>query len=160
MYTPKASLKYGKFVSKWIFFVLLLSIMSMVWLNLITLLLLKAEIVSKNISIDLLIAAIFCTALLLTFFTITVVCITRNHKVLLWTKSAVVVKANIKKFDEDFSIFAPNRIVVTFTFNKKKIKRISSSGNCFIGYAKFFIRYVGDNVNILYSPIYDEVIFI
>ena len=160
MNTPKASLKYGKFTSKCMLFVLFLSIISMVWLDLIILLLLKAKIVSKNITIGLLCAALFCTALLLMFFTITVVCITRNHKVLLWTKSAVVVKANIKKFDEDFSIFAPNRIVVMFTFNKKKIKKISSSGNCFIGYAKFFIRYVGDNVNILYSPIYDEVIFI
>ena len=82
-----------------------------------------------------------------------------NKEISEWLKDAVTLKAQVKKDDVGISLYGPNTVVVKFSYKKKNIVK-KSRGNYFFGYPKIFLLFLGDNREILYSPRYDEVMFV
>ena len=89
----------------------------------------------------------------------------RNKKqVKIWMQDAVKLEAYCKKLDEYKLMFLLNgiRIQVSFEINGIKYVR-NSTGKTFAGgkaYLATFIKYADREINILYSPKYDEVMIL
>lgn len=85
----------------------------------------------------------------------------RAKDIIKFLKDARLVKVEVER-DSDFQVYHGIKIRVVFVYNGTKYVRCSgqSSGKMFDGYDKVFIKYVNRTVNALYSPQYDQLIFI
>lgn len=96
-----------------------------------------------------------------------------NHKNCLrvkeWLKDSVKLKAYAKTLDESkvYSGFIPlkaTKIIVTFVYNGKHISKMSgkqdSAISRFNGYSSALEKYVNREIDIMYSPKYDQVMIL
>ena len=159
----KATLKYGKTINGWrkkmlvvftVMFLLFLCIMIAM-----PFILGKAYYEDKTIKFAIVSCIAGCAIGFLLFLTLAVCNVKRNRIISEWMKDAVTLKAKVKKCDIGFDLFGPNTVSVSFSYKKKKIVK-RSGGNCFVGYPKIFLLFLGDNRESLYSPRYDEVMFV
>lgn len=88
----------------------------------------------------------------------------RRKVILLWLQDAVEIKAYAKTLSTWGPIFEAKstRLQVNFTFNGKKITKISQGKQLGVpdGYHRIWTEYADKEINILYSPKYDEVMIL
>lgn len=116
-----------------------------------------------------------CGAILAYILTVLVfICIMINHKncklVKKWSEDAVLIKAQTKSIGDAvvFSGAIPikvEKMLVIFEYDGKLIKKESGSQrlgffSSMQGYSALFRKYVNREINILYSPRYDEVMIL
>lgn len=86
-----------------------------------------------------------------------------KRKICLWMKDAVALKAYSQKFETRASFPTFNfhyiKIFISFSYNKQKKKRYSGDKR-HSGYDTVFYRYADKEIDILYSPKYDEVMIL
>lgn len=159
----KATLKYGKTINGWqkrmlfvftVMFLLFLCIMIAM-----PFILGKAYYEDKTIKFTVASCIVLFSVCFLLFLTLTALNVKRNKEISEWLKDTVTLKAQVKKDDVGISLYGPNTVVVKFSYKKKNIVK-KSRGNYFFGYPKIFLLFLGDNREILYSPRYDEVMFV
>lgn len=109
---------------------------------------------------------------MLLFFSFSMVCILiiRNsnrikRKIMLWEKDAVITKAYSEKIDEvRLGIQQKQvKIKVEFIINGQKYSRVSAGkmiGGGPEGYHKIWAYYADREINIMYSPRYDQVLIL
>lgn len=158
----KATLKYGKTINGWrkrMLFVF--TVMFMLFLCIaiaMPFILGKAYHEDETIKFTVVSCISGFSIGLLLFLTLTALNVKHNKEISEWLKDAVTLKAQVKKDDVGISLYGPNTVVVKFSYNKKNIVK-KSRGNYFFGYPKIFLLYTGEK-KILYSPRYDEVMFV
>lgn len=81
-----------------------------------------------------------------------------------WMDDAVKLKATTENgvdsfLESAYSPFVGRSIKLTFIFNKKKYIKVSKT-NIFNGTSWAFCKYIGREIDILYSPKYDEVMIV
>ena len=159
----RATLKYGRVIQGWRLVGLIVLIATM----LATLLFSVVVYCVFKSEIDLNVEEIFYCLLGIVFFLVGfIICLTllilnmrRNHEISLWLKDSILIHADVIRIDKNIKFLGPNQVLVKFKFKKKKIRKLSRRGNIFIGYPHIFLKFEGENVPILYSPKFDEVIF-
>lgn len=82
-----------------------------------------------------------------------------KKKIELWLEDAVFIKASAKRLDLMNITYKPYQIEVSFIYKDVRHKYISKAGNAIIGYYKFFSEPTKE-LNILYSPKYEEVLIL
>jgi len=83
-----------------------------------------------------------------------------EKKVVLWLEDAIRLRALTMRLDKVSLAYKPFQIQVNFEFDGRMYQRVSAPGNVIKGYHKIFSRYGDREINILYSPKYDEVLII
>lgn len=85
----------------------------------------------------------------------------REKNIVEFLKDATPVKVKVKK-DSNFQIYNGIKIKVVFVYNGVKYVRCSgkSNGKMFDGYDKVFIKYANRTIDALYSPQYNQLIFV
>ena len=158
----KATLKYGKTINGWRKKMLVVfTVMFLLFLSItiaMPFILGKAYYEDKTIKFTIVSCIAGFSIGLLLFLTLAVCNVKRNRIISEWMKDAVTLKAQVKKDDVGISLYGPNTVVVKFSYKKKNIVK-RSRGNYFFGYPKIFLLYTGER-EILYSPRYDEVMFV
>ena len=81
-----------------------------------------------------------------------------NREIIKWLADAVYVKAKVFRVDTSDPGSKPFQVGVEFSYNEQIKNFESQTGNYFTGFPKIFLRFIGD-IEILYSPEYDQVIF-
>jgi hypothetical protein len=84
-----------------------------------------------------------------------------KKKIRLWLEDAVELKAYAKKQDDYTEFIKPSaKISVHFKINGKKYSRVSEgkSGSLPKGYHGIWTKYADKEIDILYSPKYDQVL--
>ncbi len=80
-----------------------------------------------------------------------------------WLQDAVLLKARTKGIKHPNNIvpedFGRIKLEITFIYNKKKIKKFSGTKST-NGYDLIFSRFADKDINILYSPKFDEVMIL
>jgi hypothetical protein len=86
-----------------------------------------------------------------------------KRKIRLWLQDAVELKAHSQKFDTQASFptfnFCYIKIFISFSYNHKKMSRYSGDKS-HSGYDTVFYKYADKDIDILYSPKYDEVMIL
>lgn len=87
-----------------------------------------------------------------------------RKKIIVWMADAVPLKAYCREIDRDRPGFQPAavKIQVKFKYNNKKYTRISTAKvfGGLKGYLGTYKKYADKDINILFSPEYDEVMIL
>ncbi len=110
---------------------------------------------------------IACMGVGILFLSIGLTYLIKNHilkkKIDIWLEDAVELKAVSQRFDRIWSFpyinFRYVKIHIEFRYNKKRIHKYSGDGKR-NGYDTVFYKYADREIDILYSPKYDEVMIL
>ena len=75
-------------------------------------------------------------------------------------EDAILTTGKVKKMNYTSKDYKPYQIEVTFSIDNKTHKKYSATGKSLINDYKFFSKFDGKTINILYSPKYDEVLIL
>lgn len=162
----KATLKYGRFVAGWRFYILYIGIIVSLLMPIITVIIIalcyQGTLIMNN---DMVIALILGNILLISSAVIHISLLIRHKKIYKevgeWIRDAVLVRAEIKRLDNKKNpIYQQYQIEVKFLFEGRTVKKVGTPGDMIGGRHKIFISFVGKNQQILYSPQYQEVMLL
>ena len=124
-------------------------------------------LVSKNmiiwepkIILTLILANIFSIFLFSVSLSILIIDKKKKKKISLMLKDAIKLNAFVKRKPITQIGENPYRVSISFKFNDLLKEKVSPNGNIFVGYSKTYLKYVNQNIEILFSPKYDEVMFL
>lgn len=161
----EASLSYGRLLWGRNYLILLILLIASLLIPIITLIIsimVKLNIMywEANMILALIIANIFSSFLISFSVGAFVIDFRKKKNLKLILNESVELTATVKKKSITFVGENPYRVTVLFFIDGKLYKRDSPQGNSIVGYSKFFLKYISNNVNILYSPKNDEVMFL
>ena len=160
-----ASLEYGRFFTggllKFANFALGFTLFFLLLINVILLIFLSGS----ELDGDVMFGLISMNILLIPFFAVMLYIVRKNKKlkknILIWIEDAVELIAYSENIGNIMHIPPQTKIRVTFYFDGKPYSKVSKGGDWLTyGHHKIFTRYANREINILYSPKYDQVLIL
>jgi hypothetical protein len=163
-----ASLSQGNFLCGKKLAVLLMGLFAMLLVPLISVIFFVIMIITAEWSMEIVFVLVFGDVFFLSFFAVFVFLKLKNNKlkekITMWLEDALEVKAYSKKIGENELGFQPKgtKIQVSFKIEGKPYIKDSTAKvfGGWEGYIGTFNKYADREIDILYSPRYDEVLIL
>lgn len=160
----EASLKYGTSLSKKLIVLYYISLLLSLTIALICAipLIIFSDRLLKESDIIVCFIIVFSFDLILFLFSFWVILHDKKikKKISLCLEDGIETIAFVRNANENYITYKKNQVEASFFINSKQYVRYSNLGNPILGYSKFFLKYVGKMVMIIYSPKYDDVLFL
>lgn len=113
-----------------------------------------------DIMIGLIIINLFALLTFSAFFYIYINNKKNLEKTKLYIQDAIKTTACARRLDLTDIKYKPYQVEIYFEINGSKYSKVSPAGNFIKGYTTIYAKYCNEKFDILYSPKYDEVMFL
>lgn len=117
-----------------------------------------------DLEIQIIITLLLGNVISIFLFLILIFIVLKNHKHKLYIqncfKDAFLIKVNVSSYQIMNSYIKPNRVLVNFSYQNTEYNLINKNGNVIFGYSKIFKKYLGKEIEVLFSISNKEILFL